>query len=535
MNLEGVSQEVETYINRVMEQRKNEGILGAEECQKILAYAAESKSEVLFGLGYYYFAEHCWVENDGEKTMHCLTECTKYFQTAQMYEFLARTYNMLGAVSDSRNNKAVALNYYYLGLQCAEKYRFSYVLGMITSNIAHILVRMKQFEGALALYLRSVEQYEEAEDGLFLNYNMTESMAHAGSCYLWLGEKRKAYELLERIEQIKKEQPDRIYSEISIEIFRGECFVAQDKREESLQCISAILGFLEDESSLGDISGRLANISALLLHFDAYDEMEKLFRKIAALETENRTVLFMDMYPYWSKALLSKNRMEEYVECTEQYFQAYEKDKENGRQVAARIMELQDRFRSVEKEQERMIASNRMLEALALYDSMTNLANRTLFNEQESRKFEEAQKQGKLFGVELLDIDFFKQYNDRYGHLAGDACIEAVASVLRGLGDERVFCGRYGGDEFVIIYSNMTPEEIEEIAKRIQSSIREKKIAHGASECSDIITVSQGIFVKVPEELNREWDFNAMADTALYCAKRAGKNRYHIETSFGNR
>mgnify|MGYP002231302787 CR=1 FL=1 len=68
-------------------------------------------------------------------------------------------------------------------------------------------------------------------------------------------------------------------------------------------------------------------------------------------------------------------------------------------------MELQDRLLSIEKEQEKMRASNRELEALALYDSMTNLANRTLLNEYVSRKFEEAKQAGKLYGVEILDIE----------------------------------------------------------------------------------------------------------------------------------
>ena len=211
---------------------------------------------------------------------------------------------------------------------------------------------------------------------------------------------------------------------------------------------------------------------------------------------------------------------------------AYERDRMNNKQVTAQVMELQDRLRSIEKEQEKMRVSNRKLETLALYDPMTNLANRTLINEYVSQKFEDAQRSAKLFGVELLDIDFFKRYNDTYGHLEGDICIETVASVLHGLVDEKIFCGRYGGDEFVVIYSDMTATEIEAVAEKIQQQIREKKIQHKGSQCSDIVTVSQGIFIKVPDDENREWDFNSMADIALYRAKSEGRNCYHIETDF---
>ena len=195
-------------------------------------------------------------------------------------------------------------------------------------------------------------------------------------------------------------------------------------------------------------------------------------------------------------------------------------------------MELQDRLRSIEKEQEKMRASNRELEALALYDSMTNLANRTLLNEYISRQFEEAKQAEKLYGMEILDIDYFKQYNDFYGHLEGDRCIEEVAAVLKEAESDRVFCGRYGGDEFVVLYSDMTMEEIEKTVKEIQEKIRGRAIPHEKSACGEIVSVSQGVFVRVPQEENREWDFNAAADTALYHAKRQGRNCYRIETEF---
>ena len=532
MNSNSVSTEIEKYIARVVERRNRDGVLSIEECQSILEYAAESKSDAVFGIGYYYFAENYWFQGDTEQTMHCLTECTKCFRAAKMHEFLARTYNMMGAVSDSRDNKVVALNYYYTGLQFAERYQLDYVLGMIETNIAYILVRMKHFREAAEHYERAIESYRQSEDNLHRNHNLAACMLHCGSCYLRIGEKDKAYLLSEQIQKMRKKQPGKSYPDIEIKIFQGECLAAQGKREEALQCVEEVFAFLDRADSLDEITNSLTNVAELLLYFEAYDELEKLFEKADALGLEKETVLSMDMYPYRSEYLLHKNRTEEYIRYTEQYFSAYEKDRMNSKQVTARVMELQDRLRSMEKEQEKMRASNRKLEALALYDSLTNLANRTLINEHVSQKFEEAQSSAKIFGVELLDIDFFKRYNDTYGHLAGDACIEAVASVLRELEDDRIFCGRYGGDEFVVIYSDMTAEEIEEAACRIQDRVRDKKIPHENSECCATVTVSQGIFIRIPSDENREWDFNSMADIALYRAKREGRNRYHIETGF---
>ena len=119
MGAEELTPECKAYIDRIVEHRNKDGLLSMEECQSILEYAAENMSDAVFGIGYYYFAENYWVQNNPEQTMQCLTECTKWFRAAKMHEFLARTYNMLGAVSDWQNNKVVALNYYYIGLQYA--------------------------------------------------------------------------------------------------------------------------------------------------------------------------------------------------------------------------------------------------------------------------------------------------------------------------------------------------------------------------------------------------------------------------------
>lgn len=532
MNSGAVAEEIEKYIARIVERRNQEGFLTEEECQNILEYAAENKSDAVFGIGYYYFAENYWFKEDTEQTMYCLTECAKCFRAAKMYEFLARTYNMMGAVSDYRDNRVVALNYYYSGLQYAEKYRLSYVLGMIEMNIAYILVRMKHFQEAAEHFERAMDGYGQSEDNLHRNHNLASCMLQCGSCYLRLGEQERAYSLLEQIGRMREKQPEKSYPDIRIRIFQGECFAAKGEREKALECVGAIFCYLEEAGSLDEISGSLTNVADLLLHFEDYDGLGRLLERADALGLEKETVLSMDMYPYRSKYLLHKNRTKEYVRCTEQYFMAYERDRMNNKQVTAQVMELQDRLRSIEKEQEKMRVSNRKLETLALYDPMTNLANRTLINEYVSQKFEDAQRNAKLFGVELLDIDFFKRYNDTYGHLEGDICIETVASVLHGLVDEKIFCGRYGGDEFVVIYSDMTATEIEAVAEKIQQQIREKKIQHKGSQCSDIVTVSQGIFIKVPDDENREWDFNSMADIALYRAKSEGRNCYHIETDF---
>lgn len=532
MDLSKLSPETQKYISKMLERRSRDGIFELDACREILEHGKEAGSDAVYGIGCYFIAEYYWRDHIEDKTMYYLAECTKRFLKEGMGEFLTRSYNMMGSVSDNQDNRVVALNYFYMGLQYAEKYGLTYERGMIDFNIGFVLFRMKRYEEAGLHYESSISYYRQSEDNFYRSYNITLSMQHLGSCYLKLGRLRDAFALLEEIDSLHREEPERSYPEINILSFRAECAAAKGERELFLDYVSQVLEDISQEQGIGEEADNLESLVELLARFEEYGKLDEVFRVLVKKGLGDAPMLCMSLYPYRSESLLRQNRMDEYIRYTEKYFEAYEKDRKNHRQGMARIMELQDQLRVVEQEQIRISAANRELKAIALYDSMTKLANRTRINEYLSQKFEEAQQEGSLLGVELMDIDYFKNYNDTYGHLAGDKCIEAVAEVLRSQESDKVFCGRYGGDEFVMIYSGMTVQEIEHTVTEIQDGVRKLGIAHKGSVCSDVVTVSQGIFVKVPDSDSREWDFSSMADITLYEAKHGGRDCYHIETAF---
>lgn len=515
-----------------MQQRRKAGILDYDTCQKLLEYAAETNSDGLFGVSYYYFAEYYWQKDDLEHTMHCLTECTKYFRMAEMYELLARTYNMMGAVSDLQNNRVVALNYYYSGLQYAEKYRYTYVRAMVESNIGFILMRMKRYQEALERYESAVRCYKQSENESFRNYNLSMCMASCGFCHMDLLEPQKALNQLEQIHRLQEQYPEDRYPMLNLSIFEAECQAFLGNKEIVYQWLERIMEMVEKETSLVNLMDNMVELAALLNRIGASAIQEKLFSLLEEKGLDSQAAMFLDLYPYKSECLWKQGRTQEYVDYTCKYFHIYEQFQQNSRQVIIKIMELREKLRTVEKEQRDIAADNEKLASIALYDSMTNLPNRTFLNEHLAEKFEEAQTQQRILGVEIMDIDYFKQYNDTYGHLLGDSCLEAVAGVLKEMESSSIFCARYGGDEFVIVYNHMTIEEIRNAAAEIQKKVRGLSILHETSACDRMVTVSQGVFAGVPRESNREWDFSSMADVTLYKAKRAGRNRYVLTTDF---
>ena len=174
--------------------------------------------------------------------------------------------------------------------------------------------------------------------------------------------------------------------------------------------------------------------------------------------------------------------------------------------------------------QEIIQKENQILLEKSERDPLTKLPNREKLNNYSELAFNRAFENKTSLGVEIFDIDYFKQYNDTYGHQAGDSCLKKITKLLHKLMNNGIFCARYGGDEFILIYENMTDDEIMSIAKKLQQDVLDLNLkVEGPHEYINI-TISQGIRNSVPKEGNKIWDYFYVADAAMYRVKKDKKN-----------
>jgi diguanylate cyclase (GGDEF)-like protein len=167
-----------------------------------------------------------------------------------------------------------------------------------------------------------------------------------------------------------------------------------------------------------------------------------------------------------------------------------------------------------------------LLEQLVNLDGLTNIPNRRHFDETYDVEWRRALRQHSTISICMLDIDFFKQFNDLYGHAAGDKCLIRVAKVLRAAclrGGE--FVARYGGEEFVAILPDIDIEEAMGVAERIRNKVESLGIKHQDSACSDVVTLSVGVASAVLEGKITKERLLKEADDALYLAKSSGRNK----------
>lgn len=188
--------------------------------------------------------------------------------------------------------------------------------------------------------------------------------------------------------------------------------------------------------------------------------------------------------------------------------------------------ELMKLTRLLEDTNQKLQQANTMLHQISRTDGLTGITNRRYFEEQFYAEWKRASRLSKPISALLIDIDFFKNFNDTYGHQRGDECLKHVAIALS-MTIKRPcdVIARYGGEEFVALLSDTDKGGAIKVAETMQANITAMNIPHKGSHISDKVTISIGVSTTVPDMNSSPQMLIAHADKALYLAKQEGRNR----------
>jgi diguanylate cyclase (GGDEF)-like protein len=202
------------------------------------------------------------------------------------------------------------------------------------------------------------------------------------------------------------------------------------------------------------------------------------------------------------------------------------------KQLQAQKIELEKANQELQQQRDTLEKANQELQRLATLDSLTQVANRRRFDEHFEREWRRAIREQTFLSLIFCDIDYFKNYNDTYGHQAGDDCLQQVAEalnfVVRRPGD---LVSRYGGEEFTVLLPNTPPSGAVQVAHTIQKHLELLKIVHPNSKVSRYVTVSIGIASLKPTLQHTPKEMLCLADGALYEAKGQGRNRVVLQAT----
>ena len=206
---------------------------------------------------------------------------------------------------------------------------------------------------------------------------------------------------------------------------------------------------------------------------------------------------------------------------------------ENQLQICRLKAELQRKNARLEQEllmresiEKKLLDLNEQLSKLAAVDGLTQIANRRTFDDFFTREWQRGQRDKQPLSLIICDIDYFKLYNDNFGHLLGDICLKKVAKTIANTVMRPAdLVARYGGEEFAVILPQTPAHNALQVAKAIGQEIEKLAIPHPKSQVSDYLSLSLGVSCAIPQPKYTKKQLLVAADKALYQAKKQGRNR----------
>ncbi|WP_231502005.1 GGDEF domain-containing protein [Herbaspirillum sp. RV1423] len=193
--------------------------------------------------------------------------------------------------------------------------------------------------------------------------------------------------------------------------------------------------------------------------------------------------------------------------------------------AATCLIQISDSSTSVKREKMLMSHSD-ALKREAITDSLTGIYNRRFFDESYALALRAAKRNHSSLSLFMIDIDYFKQYNDHYGHIEGDKALQLVANTLRAqMRRPTDICARYGGEEFIMLIPGFTEEQAERFAEHLRGSVSDLAILHEKSAIHTHMTISVGVCTMTPGRDSEGKTLLNGADDALYRAKKHGRNQ----------
>lgn len=169
---------------------------------------------------------------------------------------------------------------------------------------------------------------------------------------------------------------------------------------------------------------------------------------------------------------------------------------------------------------------NTRLKEISMIDELTGIANRRSLEEYLDREWRHAQRQQEPLAVILIDVDYFKLYNDTYGHQAGDECLRAIAAVLADNAKRSTdVAARYGGEEFAVVLRGANPLGGKVVAETIRQQVEALQVEHKSSSVASYVTITLGVAAVIPDSGSNYMEIIKHADEALYRAKSEGRNK----------
>lgn len=524
MKFDEYDENVQEWVEQVLKSHTGNPDMTRKFCRKILRLGEENQDSRLLGFAYFYLAESYYFENNCGKFMKFLYLGIEHQNIARMGDLLVRSYNFLGINFDNQGNIPAAVDFYLTSLQYCREYGMHYEAGLANCNIGQLYYLLHEYKTAVRYLKKARKCLNTNRKDACYSVNMMSVEISLAFSYFYSGNLEPALRCFYKIEEEDNKLFDDTYKITTyiFEIIFNDAVAEYAKRDSLIQ---KLISLLDQLPSLMDMYDDAFMFCEFLLQSGRYQELLHVLERIELLSRQaGITNMQLRASRYRIQYCQAMQQEADYLHAYAEYFRLSEQMKAENIAISKKSIDLRLDMEHVREKQRIIQKENEILQEKSERDPLTHLPNRSRLNDYSETAFENAYRNGTSLAVEILDIDFFKQYNDTYGHQAGDECLKKIAKLLHSLAGDGIFCARYGGDEFIIIYENKTDAEILEIAEKLQRDVTALHLENIRSGSSPVVTISQGIRNSIPQNDSRVWDYLYAADMSLYHVKRTEKN-----------
>lgn len=492
---------------------------------RLKKHASGNNDDALYGYACYYYASYCYDTGDYERFQKDLRLAIRSLLRANDHGLLARAYSFFASDAHSNGYFDIAYSYYNTAMRFMKRDESPAVSGVVNTNLALLYYNLDHHKAADRYFRRGIAMLNrDKSDPMYLR-NILVAVCSCGTNAVAMDDpeaaKRYAKKAGDLYHRFKDDLPRG--AEMIFRFFQARLSLAlKEKGEVIRECRTITRILAEDPYAFA--------------YMDAIGDFCRALLKSNYIKTARMIIDAVSPSVEGCDVNIEKYRLAElkadYHEICRDEASLTESLLEQHRLLLLRQEDLRRTYRySMElihmvvelQEEEQLVRSeNASLQVIAHTDPLTRIPNRMHMDRELQEAFERSFGGKRHFGVELLDIDDFKTYNDTYGHRTGDNCLTALGKILKNIAlDDRVFAARYGGDEFVIIYEGMSDEEILKTAGRIRDAVGGLCVRAGNKTLRHSLRVSQGICNDIPRKKSKPWDFLSEADRALYAVKAA--------------
>ena len=439
---------------------------------------------------------------------------------------LAMTLNRLSVIYDEMGDEDSDIKCLLDALELVEDGDDYSVTAKLFNNLGSKFMYLNSYERALECFIQAYDALKhqcEVDPDYYRNNHSFVMILHLNFCttYYNLGDlenTRKHFELS------SKESKYNLDQDLSFvfKCFEGMTYWKLGDKEKALELTDSIVQAAEDTEYATDYLEVTAELIELLKEMEAYDKWEHVLNIIEnRLEAVESLYIRSELLKRWLDYYKTTGNIEKYNATCVDFFELSLKKTAEDNATKANMIQLKIDIRRAAKQ----IKHD---DTIVNIDPLTGIGNRNRMLEDSKTYIAESLENSTSLTVGLVDIDFFKECNDTYGHIKGDECLKKVAALINDAVGEAGHVYRYGGDEFLILIPAVNLDEVSKIAETIKNNLATEQIPNAMSPITPYVTISQGYSRSLVKTSDTIEALINNADHILYLVKRKGRNNYRV-------